>query len=147
MIKGASLFSSAGIAELYLKKVGIDIVVANELIEKRAKLHEFLYPKCKRISGDITKSNVFEEVQSQIHVQDCKFLLATPPCQGRSSLGKKEYSTDKRNYLIFYVFDIIDKNDFDFILIENVPKFLKLYFPFGGKLLQLVDICKKKIFG
>lgn len=144
MIKGASLFSSAGIAELYLRKVGIDIVIANELIEKRAKLHEFLYPRCKMISGDITNQNIFNEVENQIQKEKCKFLLATPPCQGRSSLGKKEYSTDKRNYLVFYVFDIIDKNDFDFILIENVPKFLKLYFPFEGELLPLVEICKKK---
>ena len=35
MIKGASMFASAGIAETYFKKAGIDIVVANELLKKR----------------------------------------------------------------------------------------------------------------
>ena len=30
------------------------------------------------------------------------------------------------------------------ILIENVPKFLKLYFPFNGEVLKLIDICTKK---
>lgn len=144
MIKGASLFSSAGIAELYLKDIGINIVVANELIKKRCDLHKFLYPSCKMIPGDITNQDVFNSVQSEIIKNDCKFLLATPPCQGMSTLGKKEYSTDKRNYLVFYVFDVIDRNDFDFILIENVPKFLKLYFPFNGRLMLLVDIIKSK---
>lgn len=143
-INGASLFSSAGIAELYFKKIGINIKVASELISKRCELHKFLYPSCKMICGDITSDEIFKTVNEEIHRNNCKFLLATPPCQGMSSLGKKEYSTDKRNYLIFYVFDIIDDNDFDFILIENVPKFLKLFFPFNGELLKLADICEKK---
>ena len=45
--------------------------------------------------------------------------MATSPCQGMSTLGKKEYNTDKRNYLIFYALDMIDQCDFDYILIEN----------------------------
>ena len=144
MIKGVSLFSSAGIAETYFKKAGIDIVVANELIESRAKLYSFLYPNAKMIVGDITDSGIFNQINSQIKKENCKFLIATPPCQGMSSLGKKDYVNDKRNYLVFYVLDIIEDNDFDFILIENVPKFLKLFFPFNGELKKLVDILKIK---
>ena len=144
MIKGASLFSSAGIAETYFKNNNIDIVVANELIEQRAKLYSFFYPNTNMICGDITVSNIFNSVNNEIKKENCKFLIATPPCQGMSSLGKKEYSTDRRNYLIFYVLDIIDDNDFDFILIENVPKFLKLYFPYKGKLMLLKDIIINK---
>ena len=37
-LKGLSLFSSAGIGETYFKDIGIDIMVANELVEKRANL-------------------------------------------------------------------------------------------------------------
>lgn len=44
MIKGLSLFSSAGIGETYLNEVGVNIIVANELIERRANLHNRLYP-------------------------------------------------------------------------------------------------------
>lgn len=140
MIKGASLFSSAGIAEMYFKDNDIDIVVANELIEQRAKLYSFFHPSTNMICGDITDSKIFDSVNKFIKKEECKFLIATPPCQGMSTLGKKEYSTDKRNYLIFYVLDMIDDNDFDFILIENVPKFLKMYFPYNGKLVLLEDI-------
>lgn len=141
---GASLFSSAGIAELYLKEIGIDIKVAAELLPKRSELHKFLYPDCEMICGDISNEENLEKIDTAIKKNECKFLLATPPCQGMSTLGKKEYSTDKRNFLVFYVFDIIERNDFDYILIENVPKFLKLYFPYNNKLEKLVDICKDK---
>lgn len=144
MINGISLFSSAGIAELYLKDIGINIVVGNELIEKRAELHEFLYPSCKMFKGDISNEKIFQNLDTECKSKNCKFLLATPPCQGMSSLGKKDYSKDKRNYLVFYAFDLIDDNDFDFILIENVPKFLKLYFPYENDFKLLVDICKSK---
>ena len=143
-IKGASLFSSAGIAETYFKDVGIDIKVANELLPKRAELYRYFYPNTNMICGDITKPEVFNKVNNEIKKENCKFLIATPPCQGMSSLGKKEYSIDKRNYLVFYVLDIIDDNDFDYILIENVPKFLKLYFPFNNKYLLLKEILEKK---
>ena len=61
-----------------------------------------------------------------------------------SSLGKKDYDNDKRNYLVFYAFDLIDTCDFDYILIENVPKYLKLYFPYNGELKLLIDIIKDK---
>lgn len=143
-MKGLSLFSSAGIAETYFKDCGIDIVVSNELIRKRNELHSALYPNCQSICGDITNSNVFNEILNITQKEKCEFLLATPPCQGMSSLGKKDYDNDKRNYLIFYVFDMIDKNDFNYILIENVPKFLKMYFPYNNKLVPLLDIINDK---
>ncbi len=52
-IKGISLFAGAGIAETYLKEIGIDIVVANELIENRAEFYQHLYPYSKMVIGDI----------------------------------------------------------------------------------------------
>lgn len=143
-MKGISLFSSAGIAETYFSKCGIDIVCASELISKRAELHKWLYPNCEMVCGDITIKENFDKVKNVALQESCEFLLATPPCQGMSSLGKKDYDNDKRNYLIFYAMDMIDECDFNFILIENVPKFLKLYFPYKGELHLLVDIFKDK---
>ncbi len=144
MINGISLFSSAGIAETYFKEAKIDIKIANEIIPKRAELYNFFYPSTEMICGDITDSKIFDAIDKSIKKNNCKFMIATPPCQGMSSLGKKDYSHDKRNYLVFYALDLIERNDFDYILIENVPKFLKLYFPFENKLMKLVDIIKYK---
>lgn len=62
MIKGTSLFSNIGIAETYLERNGIDIVVANELLPDRAKFYKFEHPKTDVITGDITKKEVFDEV-------------------------------------------------------------------------------------
>ena len=42
---GASLFSSAGIAETYFDEVGINIIAANELVQERADLYQALYKK------------------------------------------------------------------------------------------------------
>lgn len=143
-MKGASLFCSAGVAETYFADNNIDIVVANELIPKRCDLHRWLYPNCEVISGDITKLDTFNTVKERIVSNGCKFLLATPPCQGMSTLGKKDYEKDNRNYLIFYVFDMIDDCEFEYILIENVPKYLELYFPYNDGFYTLIDIIKDK---
>lgn len=143
-MNGLSLFSSAGIAETYFKENGINIVVASELIKKRCDIHSWLYKECHTICGDITEPKVFDSIRKEATNKNCKFLIATPPCQGMSTLGKKEYELDKRNYLVFYALDMMDVMDFDYILIENVPKFLKLYFPYKGKLLKLIDIIEVK---
>ena len=54
-LNGLSLFSNVGIAELYLKKLGVEIVVANEILEKRAKFYKANYPNTEMIVGDIKK--------------------------------------------------------------------------------------------
>ena len=133
MIKGASMFSGGGIAETYFKKAGIEIVVANELIPKRGKFYQEMYPESKMIVGDITDEKIKEEFMDSI-TEDIKFLIATPPCQGVSTLGLNKHldqmQSDPRNYLVFNIMEVIDKNDFDFILIENVSRILSLYFPY-----------------
>ena len=95
-IIGASLFSSSGIAEYYFEEIGIDIKTANELLPRRAKLYEYFYPNANMITGSICDEDIFNKVLADIKKNNPKFLIATPPCQGMSTLGKKEYSTDKR---------------------------------------------------
>ncbi len=86
MIKAVSLFSSAGIGSMYLEEIGINIVVANELLSKRCDFHKFLHPSVPIICGDIKESCVKKEVEVHIK-EDVKMLIATPPCQGVSTLG------------------------------------------------------------
>ena len=61
-MNGLSLFSSAGIGETYFKDVGVNIVVANELIECRANLYKSISPEVNVICGDITDKSIFEQV-------------------------------------------------------------------------------------
>lgn len=147
MIKGASMFAGAGIAETYFKEAGINIVVANELIEKRAEFYSYTYPTAKMIVGDINDKKVKTQFINSID-NDVKFLIATPPCQGISNLGKNrtltEKSKDPRNYLVFNVFDVIDKKDFDYIMMENVPGFLTVKLPYKNELHTLEEILQDK---
>ena len=147
-MRAISLFSSAGIGELLLQRDKIDFVLANELLEKRANCYHFWYPKTKMLVGDITNPEIKNEIIVTANKAKAKLLLATPPCQGLSTLGKNkvqdDYINDKRNYLILEVLDIIDACGFDYILIENVPKFIEMYFPFDDGYYKLEQILKKK---
>lgn len=141
---GISMFSSGGVAETYFEKLNIHIALANEIVKERADYYSHFYPSAEMIQGDIMEPIIFDRYLSRAKALNPKFMIATPPCQGMSSLGKKEYETDKRNYLIFATIDVIDALDLDAIVIENVPKFLKLYFPYEGGLYRIVDVLKMR---
>lgn len=140
-INGLSLFSNVGIAETYLKESGIDIKVANELLPERAKFYKHLYPDCNMICGDIYEK--FDEILDIARKNECKFLIATPPCQGMSVAGKRDYN-DIRNLLIFQVFKMIDELDPDYVLIENVPQLLEYKFSFNEKITNIKDFINNK---
>lgn len=143
-ITGISMFSSAGIAETYISNLNISIAVANELVKDRAEYYRHFYPETDMVQGDIMDDNVFNTYLTKAKNANPKFLLATPPCQGMSSLGKKDYEADERNYLIFAALRVIDSLDLDVVVIENVPKFLKLFFPYKGTVMGIVDILNDK---
>lgn len=127
-----SMFSGGGIAETYFEEVGIHVAVANELIKERAEFYSYTHPKTKMICGDISKQEIFENVMKKAEEAKIRFLLATPPCQGMSTLGRKEYTSDDRNSLIQYVIQAINRLEPDFIMIENVPKFIELLYDEDG---------------
>lgn len=137
MIKGVSLFSNVGIGEMYLKNCGVDIIVANELEKERVDFYKNVYPECDMIQGDIYKK--YSEVVEKAKKNNCKFLIATPPCQGMSVAGKRDYS-DKRNQLIIPVLNAIKDIDPDYVLIENVPQLLKLEIEYNGRVDNVENI-------
>lgn len=140
---GASLFSSAGIAETYFEEVDINIVAANELVQERADLYQALYPKSKMIAGNILDDNIFKKLVENTP-EKLDFLIASPPCQGMSIAGKnrniEQMLNDERNYLIFKIIDFIKIKSPDFVLIENVPAFFKMIFPYKGQHLKVTEI-------
>ena len=110
-IKAISLFSNVGIAETYFADVGIEVVVANELVDKRARFYKHLYPNVNMICGDITDKDVFDSVINEVVNKKVDMLIATPPCQGMSCAGRKDPKDpkDPRNFLIFYAVEAIKK--------------------------------------
>lgn len=123
-LNGLSLFSNIGVAEAYLNKSCIDIKVANEIIEKRAKVYNSIYPLVDMIVGDITDENIYKEILYKSKKSEVNFVMATPPCQGMSTVGPKK-KNDERNYLIYYALKMISDLNPEYALIENVPQILK----------------------
>ena len=144
MLKGVSLFANVGIAETYIEKHNIKIVVANELIEKRAKFYSELYSDCNMICGDITNKEIYNKVLNEAKKNNCDFLLATPPCQGMSVAGKMQ-EDDPRNSLIKYVVKFIKDLRPSNIIIENVPGVLKTYIEKDGKKIKIVDFIENEL--
>lgn len=147
-IKTISLFSSAGIGELRIHKDKVSVIAANELVEQRAACYSFFYPETQMICDDITKNKTKNEIIRIAKESNAELLIVTPPCQGLSTLGKnkgqRQYEQDRRNFLILEALDIIDACDFNYILIENVPKFIEMLFPYNDDYCTLEQILQSK---
>lgn len=143
-MNGLSLFANVGIAETYLKEVGINVVVANELLQERADFYKHLYPECNMIVGDITNSKIYEKIIDDAKEKNIEFLLATPPCQGMSLAGKKD-ENDIRNYLIEYVVSAIKDLKPKYVFMENVTMQLKTSIMINGKKVLIPDYLKEEL--
>ena len=140
---GLSLFSNVGVAEAGLSSLkDVDIVFANELLEERAKFYTAVHPETQMIQGDITNDEIRREIVHKAIDNSINFILATPPCQGMSEAGLR-YEFDKRNQLITYVVDVINRVKPLFAIIENVPTILKTKIFVDGHVLLIPEYLKK----
>lgn len=146
--KVLSLFASAGIAEFGFDQDKFDIVLANELLQYRSDAHKYWHPDTEMICGDITDEKVKNEIISKSIRKKVDFVFSTPPCQGVSLIGKNKNNDqmldDKRNYLIFHTFDVIDEIDPKIVLIENVARFFKIKYPVDNELKTVEQIVREK---
>ena len=143
-IKGLSLFANVGIAEAYLKSIGVDICIANEIDEKRAKFYQDVYPETHMICGDITNQEVFERIVEESLENHIDFIMATPPCQGMSEAGLRlEY--DERNQLIYYAVEMIKRLKPKFVFLENVPKQLTTKIKYKDSVVLIPEYIKLEL--
>ena len=143
MINGISLFANVGIAETYFKENDINIAVANELLPKRCKIYKHLYPTCNLVCGDISDKTIFNKLITLYKENNCKFLIATPPCQGMSQ-GKMN-PDDPRNTLIIHTINFIKETRPQNIIIENVPQILKFSIKINGIQKKIVDYITEEL--
>jgi DNA (cytosine-5)-methyltransferase 1 len=137
-LRGLSLFANVGIAEAYLKELGVDIKIANELLPERARFYQDVYPETHMIQGDITDDVLRNQIIEEAKSKDVNFLMATPPCQGMSRVGKME-EFDERNQLIYYAVDVIKKLNPEYVLIENVTTILKTKIKSKGEVMLIPE--------
>ena len=137
-MKVLSLFANIGVAEAYLRDLGIEVAVANELIERRAKLYSKIYPETEMISGDITDAEIFNHVLETAKNKKVECIMATPPCQGMSTAGQQEQD-DERNRLIIPVINAVNILKPNYVFIENVPNFLNTTIQINGTNILIPD--------
>lgn len=149
-MKAISLFSCIGVAEYYLSSIGVDVIVASDIDKKRCNVHDFLYPNSTSVCGDIRNDETKKSIIKATNGEKIDIVIATPPCQGMSSVGKnRSYDAlisqaDERNYLILESFKIIDAVQPSYILFENIPRILKVKIPFEGEFLSVQDVLTVK---
>lgn len=142
--KAVSLFASAGVAETYFEKHGIEVKVASELLKERANLYSQLHPSVTMVQGDITDESIYKKVISLSQKTNCNFLLATPPCQGMSTAGLMK-EDDPRNRLILVVIKAIKALKPKFAIIENVPEILTTKIEYDGEWRLIDDILRSEL--
>ena len=136
-IKGMSLFSGGGIGEMSLGKTNVNIVIANELLPKRCEFYKFYNKNTDIVCGDITKKETKDILVDKALKAGVDFIMATPPCQGASLIGKNKnleaMKNDFRNYLVFDAVEIIEKVMPTFVMFENVTRFYEMLYLYKDK--------------
>ena len=143
-LNGLSLFSNVGVAEAYLKEIGVDILIANEIDELRAKFYQEIYKDTYVICGDITDDEIRSFIVSEAKEKKVEFIIATPPCQGMSEAGLR-LEFDSRNQLIYYAVDVIKRVCPKFVLMENVPQQLTTRIKYKDEIILIPEYIKREL--
>lgn len=143
-LNGISLFANVGIAEAYMEELDIEIKIANEIDEDRARFYQDVYKDTHMICGDITDDNIRSSLVKEAIENNVDFLIATPPCQGMSEAGLR-LEFDPRNQLISYAIDVIKRVKPKFVLLENVPKQLTTSIKYGDEIILIPEYIKKEL--
>lgn len=143
-LKGLSLFANVGIAEAYMKSLGVDILVANEIDKTRARFYQDVYKDTHMVCGDITDNAVRDAIVDESIEKKVNFIMATPPCQGMSEAGLR-LEFDSRNQLVWYAVDVIKRVNPKFVLLENVPKQLTTKIQLGNEIMLIPEYIKREL--
>lgn len=119
--KAVDLFCGAGGLSAGLKKSGFQIYLGIDIDEAALKTYKHNFKRTKLLKKDI-KLVTGDEVTklTGIKKHDNFLLAGCPPCQGFSSLGKRD-ANDEKNRLVYEYVRLIYELEPTFILMENVP--------------------------
>lgn len=144
-MKILSLFANIGIAEARLNELeDAEVVVANELVPRRASLYQQIYPYSRMICGNILNPDTVSNVCRESMRRGVDVIMATPPCQGISTAGKM-LDGDERNSLTVPVIRITEKLRPRYVLIENVPGYVSTRIEYSGESRLITDIIREHL--
>lgn len=151
-LTGLSLFSCSGVGDLALEALGVNFLVANELLEDRADVFVVNHPATRMVVGDVREvaDEVADVLRRELGERELDIIFATPPCQGMSKNGRGKLlrgvrdgmrdAIDPRNQLATHVPDFVVEFQPKLVVFENVPEMLgTLVENDAGQLVELVD--------
>ena len=140
-----SLFANIGVAEACLNELEhAHVVVANELLIRRAQLYQQIYPETEMICGDITEEPVYQQILKACRRERVDTVMATPPCQGMSTAGQK-IKFDERNSLVMHALRLIHDVQPRYVVIENVTDFIITPIIYHGIETMLPDVIHQEL--
>lgn len=118
------LFAGAGGLSLGAARAGFQLASAVELDPFAMETHKKNFPNSVHLAEDVstfTGARLLE--MSRVAPGELTGLIGGPPCQGFSTMGRREV-TDSRNNLFSHFFRLVDETRPAFFLAENVPGIL-----------------------
>lgn len=122
--KAIDLFSGCGGLSLGMERAGFKVVYANELNEDAATTYKKNFPHVKMEVGDIKEIKP-KDVRKKIGAVNVDVIGAGPPCQGFSTLVKRN-GHDPRNRLFRNLVKFVDYFSPKIFVMENVTGLLSM---------------------
>lgn len=122
------LFAGAGGLSLGLENAGFNVVLAVEFVAEYAATLKKNHPNTKVLVTDVHDVDFGKEV-SDLGYSSIDLLSGGPPCQGFSTVGRKN-EKDPRNSLFYEYLRAISELRPKYAIFENVQGFRGMY---GGK--------------
>ncbi len=121
MLTAIDLYAGAGGATQGLRQAGFSVLAAVELDAVAVKTYQVNHPSVIVLNEDIQNvgPNALMTRLGLIR-GELDLLNACPPCQGFSSLGKRD-SNDERNELVLQTLKFVQAFGPKVVIIENVP--------------------------
>jgi DNA (cytosine-5)-methyltransferase 1 len=124
--RALDLFAGAGGLSHGLNMVNeIDVVVANEYDKHAAKTHRANHKNCIMVEGDITDSEIKNNIIKNCLEKKVNLITGGIPCVAFSNAGKRD-PFDPRGQLYKDYFEIVEKINPDVCVIENVKGLMSM---------------------
>lgn len=130
---GIDLFAGVGGLSLGFEQAGFDVVASVEYDPVHAAVHEFNFPLTKVVCADVghvSAARLLDAARegyirhghdaARWNETEIDVIFGGPPCQGFSTMGKRDVSDD-RNKLGYKFADLIGEIRPRFFVMENVP--------------------------
>ena len=119
------LFAGCGGFSQGFYKTGFNIIAANEFWKPASQTYKLNHPDTIMIEGDITSSNIKEQIYNSVKNKHIHVIIGGPPCQGYSFSGNRN-PEDPRGKLYEDFLDIISHIKPDFFIMENVKGLINM---------------------